>query len=196
MCQAAQFRCASPNGRPVYWATEEGHTYSPFTDAVKAPPERDRGGIAARSPDCEGRISRSKKRPGTSIRTTSPADHTRFLCRHLRLRSSKRSGCAISPFCSAHRNAPGYEFSAWSKNKVRLNKLSGVTDFVIHDLRRAAGTNLVRLGVHQPVRERVLNHVIGNLRQRHSEPRPSGPSTETLSEHGARVSGVETAALR
>jgi integrase len=57
-------------------------------------------------------------------------------------------------------NAPDKEFSAWSKNKVRLDKLSGVSDFVVHDLRRTAGTNLVRLGVHPHVRERVLNHVI------------------------------------
>ena len=54
----------------------------------------------------------------------------------------------------------GNELSAWSKNKVRLDKLSGVTDFVVHDLRRTAGTNLVRLGIHPHVRERVLNHVI------------------------------------
>jgi integrase len=57
-------------------------------------------------------------------------------------------------------NAPGKEFSAWSKNKVRLDQLSGVTDFVVHDLRRTAGTNLIRLGVQPHVRERVLNHVI------------------------------------
>ena len=57
-------------------------------------------------------------------------------------------------------NAPDKEFSAWSKNKVRLDKLSDMTDFVVHDLRRTAGTNLVRLGVHPHVRERVLTHVI------------------------------------
>ena len=56
--------------------------------------------------------------------------------------------------------SPGNQFSAWSKNKIRLDMLSRVTDFVVHDLRRTAGTNLVRLGVHPHVRERVLDHVI------------------------------------
>ncbi len=60
-------------------------------------------------------------------------------------------------------NAPGKQFSAWSKNKARVDKLSGVLDFVVHDLRRTAGTNLVRLGVHPHVRERVLNHVIAGV---------------------------------
>ena len=41
-----------------------------------------------------------------------------------------------------------------------MDRLSGVANFVVHDLRRTAGTNLVRVGVHPHVRERVLNHVI------------------------------------
>jgi len=57
-------------------------------------------------------------------------------------------------------NAPDKAFSAWSKNKAKLDDLCGVGDFVVHDLRRTASTNLVRLGVHPHVRERVLNHVI------------------------------------
>ncbi len=44
--------------------------------------------------------------------------------------------------------------------KAKLDTLCGVGDFVLHDLRRTASTNLVRLGVHPHVRERVLNHVI------------------------------------
>jgi len=41
-----------------------------------------------------------------------------------------------------------------------VSQAPATADFVVHDLRRTAGTNLVRLGVHPHVRERVLNHVV------------------------------------
>ena len=53
-------------------------------------------------------------------------------------------------------------FSGWSKSKERLDKDSGVKDWVLHDLRRTAATGLQKLGVRLEVTEAVLNHVSGS----------------------------------
>jgi integrase len=46
-----------------------------------------------------------------------------------------------------------------SKNKARLDKASGVTDWVVHDLRRTGRSLLSRAGVRPDIAERVLGHV-------------------------------------
>ena len=48
--------------------------------------------------------------------------------------------------------------NGFSKAKVQLDKLSGVTDWRIHDIRRTVGSNLPALGVSRFIIERVLNH--------------------------------------
>jgi hypothetical protein len=58
--------------------------------------------------------------------------------------------------------ADGKAFSAWHKGKERLDRASGVTGWVIHDLRRTMATNLQKLGVRLEVTEAVLNHVSGS----------------------------------
>ena len=50
--------------------------------------------------------------------------------------------------------------SGFSKAKQRIDKLSGVTDWTIHDIRRTVATEMARLGVAQEIIERVLGHVI------------------------------------
>ncbi|MBK9080743.1 MAG: tyrosine-type recombinase/integrase [Rhizobiales bacterium] len=50
--------------------------------------------------------------------------------------------------------------SGFSKAKQRLDKLSGVTDWTIHDIRRTVATEMARLGIAQEIIERVLGHVI------------------------------------
>lgn len=50
---------------------------------------------------------------------------------------------------------------ATSKNKRKLDSISGVSDFTIHDLRRTFATNMQRLGVRLEVTEKLLNHVSG-----------------------------------
>jgi integrase len=50
-------------------------------------------------------------------------------------------------------------FSAWSKNKILLDEMSGVTGWKLHDLRRTFRTNLGRLKVAPHIAERLLNHV-------------------------------------
>ena len=57
----------------------------------------------------------------------------------------------------------GKVFADWSKSKNRIDKLSGVTGWTIHDLRRTGSTNLAKLGVAPHIKERVLNHLTGEL---------------------------------
>ncbi len=52
--------------------------------------------------------------------------------------------------------------SGWTRMKRRLDRLSGVSGWVLHDLRRTAATNLQRLGFALDVTEAVLNHVGGS----------------------------------
>lgn len=52
-------------------------------------------------------------------------------------------------------------FNGWSKGKATLDKLSGVTDWTLHDLRRTFATGLAALGTPIHVTEKLLNHVSG-----------------------------------
>ena len=54
--------------------------------------------------------------------------------------------------------------AGWDPVKNRLDKLSGVTDWRIHDLRRTVATGLERLGTPLAVTEAVLGHVSGSKR--------------------------------
>ncbi len=71
------------------------------------------------------------------------------------------------------RTADGYVFparaasnrnpvSGFSKIKARLDRLSGVSGWRYHDLRRTVATGLQRLGVRLEVTEAVLGHVSGS----------------------------------
>src|SRR5262245_63663199 len=53
--------------------------------------------------------------------------------------------------------------SGWSKTEKRLDRLMGVTDWRIHDLRRTAATGMARAGADLPVIERALNHISGSF---------------------------------
>ena len=52
-------------------------------------------------------------------------------------------------------------FNGWSKSKAALDKLSGVSDWTLHDLRRTFATRLAELGVAPHVIEAILNHQSG-----------------------------------
>ena len=54
-------------------------------------------------------------------------------------------------------------FRTWSKPKVELDKLSGVTAWTIHDLRRTFATTLARLGTSPHIIEATLNHASGKI---------------------------------
>jgi hypothetical protein len=52
-----------------------------------------------------------------------------------------------------------------SKNKARLDRLSGVTDWVVHDLRRTGRSLLSRAGVRPDIAERTLGHAQHSVAQ-------------------------------
>jgi len=54
-------------------------------------------------------------------------------------------------------------FSGFGKSKARLDKMSGVTDWRIHDLRRTVASGMARYQVAPHVVEKLLNHVSGIL---------------------------------
>jgi len=53
--------------------------------------------------------------------------------------------------------------SGFSKWKSRIDEISGIPDWRLHDLRRTTATGLARLGVAPHVVERILNHTTGTL---------------------------------
>ena len=58
----------------------------------------------------------------------------------------------------------GTPFSAWSKNKRKLDKRCDVADWVIHDLRRTFATKMAEWQIAPPhVIERILNHTVGSM---------------------------------
>jgi integrase len=52
----------------------------------------------------------------------------------------------------------------WSRAKRRLDRLSGVADWCLHDLRRTCRTGLSALGVADGIGERILAHAPGGVR--------------------------------
>lgn len=53
--------------------------------------------------------------------------------------------------------------SGFDKKKQELDALSGVTDWVLHDLRRTGTSYLARIGVEPHVADKLLNHVSGEI---------------------------------
>ena len=48
--------------------------------------------------------------------------------------------------------------NGFSKAKAQLDRLSGVKDWKVHDIRRTVATNLTKLGVDRFLLQRVMNH--------------------------------------
>jgi integrase len=61
------------------------------------------------------------------------------------------------------RNNDTNAISGFTRAKLRFDKLSGVAEWTIHDLRRTVATGLAQLGVAPHVIERVLNHISGTF---------------------------------
>jgi integrase len=53
-------------------------------------------------------------------------------------------------------------FAAWSRHKLELDKVCGIADWTLHDLRRTAATRMADIGVQPHIIEAVLNHVSGH----------------------------------
>lgn len=47
----------------------------------------------------------------------------------------------------------------WSWYKTQIDEQTGITDWVLHDIRRTFRTNLSKLGVPRDIAERLLNHI-------------------------------------
>jgi integrase len=81
----------------------------------------------------------------------------------------------------------------FGKLKAQLDKLCGVADWTLHDLRRTAASGMARLGVNLPVIEKVLNHVSGSfagvagIYQRHDF---AGEKRRALELWGAHVAAI------
>ena len=54
-------------------------------------------------------------------------------------------------------------FQGYSKAKARLDRLSGVSDWTLHDLRRTVVSGMARLGVAPHVADKILNHQGGTI---------------------------------
>jgi integrase len=98
------------------------------------------------------------------------------------------------------RNSEQYVFSLdggpiinFGRFKNRLDKLCGVQNWTVHDLRRSAASGMARLGVGLPVIEKVLNHVSGSfagvvgIYQRHDF---AGEKRRALELWGAHVAAI------
>ena len=54
-------------------------------------------------------------------------------------------------------------FQGYSKAKARLDELSEVSDWTLHDLRRTVVSGMARLGVAPHVADKILNHQSGTI---------------------------------
>lgn len=71
---------------------------------------------------------------------------------------SKRSHTIPVTGYGAYLPANPFVFNSWSKSKTRLDKQSGVTDWVLHDLRRYFSSTMAQLGVPLHVTEQIIDH--------------------------------------
>jgi integrase len=53
-------------------------------------------------------------------------------------------------------------FAGWTSNKSALDTRSGVTDWVLHDIRRSVATGMANLGVAPHIIEEILGHSGGH----------------------------------
>jgi len=63
----------------------------------------------------------------------------------------------------SRRVASATAFSGFSKAKRKLDALSGVTNWRVHDIRRVFSTHMAELGVPLQVIEKLLTHTSGSL---------------------------------
>lgn len=54
-------------------------------------------------------------------------------------------------------------FSGFSKSKSRLDELSGVTDWRLHDIRRTVTSGIAQLGIAPHIADKILNHQSGTI---------------------------------
>ena len=111
------------------------------------------------------------------------------------------SAQAIAILESVPRISDRYVFSfnadtpvkGYGKNKDRLDALSGVSDWVVHDLRRTVASGMARLGISLTIIEKVLNQVSGSFAgivgvyQRHEFAEEKRAALEKWADHVERL---------
>ena len=91
-------------------------------------------------------------------------------------------------------------FQSFSAAKRELDKLSGVSDWRLHDLRRTCVSGMARLGVAPHVADKVLNHQTGTISgvaavyQRHEFLAERKNALERWGAHIASLKGKESLA--
>lgn len=66
-------------------------------------------------------------------------------------------------FTSFYLKKAPFSFNGWSKAKVRCDQHAGVTDWVIHDIRRHYATRMIEFGIPVHVVEALLAHSSGQI---------------------------------
>jgi integrase len=86
-------------------------------------------------------------------------------------------------------------FPGFSRAKRRLDQLSGVTGWRLHDLRRTCVSGMARLGIAPHVADKILNHQSGTISgvaavyQRHEFPAERQEALERWGTHVDRIVG-------
>jgi len=81
--------------------------------------------------------------------------------------------------------------------KRRLDALSGIDDWVLHDLRRTCVSGMARLGVAPHIADKILNHQSGTISgvaavyQRHEFMAERKEALERWGAHVANICGAE-----
>jgi integrase len=93
-------------------------------------------------------------------------------------------------------------FQGYSTAKARLDELSGVSDWTLHDLRRTVVSGMARLGVAPHVADKILNHQTGTISgvaavyQRHEFMRERKEALEVWGKHVQGLSGSRSSSRR
>ena len=94
-----------------------------------------------------------------SSRTKNEKPHTVHLSDQAAAVVSDISG--IGPFVfTSNCKTP---FSGFSKSKKRLDELSGVSEWRLHDIRRTVTSGMAQLGIHPHIADKILNHQSGTI---------------------------------
>lgn len=90
----------------------------------------------------------------------------------------------------------GTVYCAWSKDKPKIDKASGVMGWVLHDLRRTLVSSWAALGIRLEVTEKYINHISGThggivgIYQRHTFLPEMRAAVEQWEDHLSRLTGT------
>ena len=94
-----------------------------------------------------------------SSRTKNEKPHTVHLSDQAAAVVSDISGIGSFVFTSNGKTP----FSGFSKSKKRLDELSGVSEWRLHDIRRTVTSGMAQLGIHPHIADKILNHQSGTI---------------------------------